>query len=258
MIINQGIEIVFNQKTLKHIDLDFFKQLVKWYDSHPMIEFATLVKTTITLKFIDGSYTVLIDLFSLINYPSEKYGKFCESNDRNLITTFDRSIGQTALILNPSEYLYGNRHCKKIINKLLSKGYNIAYVANEDVDLPYIKYNLGTEIVYINTHAGYWDIDGDSQSDAVVIATGEYWTNDTKEIYKFEYENKMIVEGMVGDKSFIAFTPILIEHFYEPGDFPDSLVYMATCHATYDTSMANAFLNLGASAYMGWTRNTVF
>jgi hypothetical protein len=257
-IINQGIEIVFNEKMLKHIDLDFFKQLVNWYDSHLMIEFATLVKTTITLKFIDGSYTVLIDILSLIKNPSEKYGEFYESIDRNLITTFDRSIGQTALILNPSEYLYGNRHCKKIINKLLSKGYNIAYLANEDVDLPYIEYNLGSEIVYINTHAGYWDIDGDSQSDAVVIATGEYWTNETKEIYKFEYENKMIVEGMVGDKSFIAFTPILIEHFYEPGDFPDSLVYMATCHATYDTSMANAFLDLGASAYMGWTRNTVF
>jgi hypothetical protein len=33
---------------------------------------------------------------------------------------------------------------------------------------------------------------------------------------------------------------------------------MATCHATYDDSMANAFLESGASVYMGWTQNTVF
>ncbi len=257
-IINQGIEIVFNERNLKHIDLGNLKKLEKWYESHPMVEFASLVETTITLKFIDEKYTLLLDIFSLIDNPTLEYEKFYDSISSNSINTLDLSNGQTALILNPSEYLYGNHHCKKIINKLISKGYNIAYLANEDVDLPYIEYNLGSEIVYINTHAGYWDIDGDGQSDAVVIATGEYWTNDTEEMYKFEYENKMIVEGMVGDKSFIAFTPILIEYFYEPDGFPDSLVYMATCHAAYDNSMATAFLDAGASAYMGWTRNTVF
>ena len=260
-IINQGLQIVCKENNLVINEAtllprtSLLTELEKWYNSHPMIEFASLIETTITIKFIDGSYTLLMDIFKLMN-------KCNTENEKTLHDPIDvfsgYTSGQTALILNPSEYLYGNRHCKKIINILIDKGYNIVYLANEDVDLPYIKYNLQAEIIYMNTHAGYWDIDGDNESDAVVIATGEYWTNETEEIYQFEYENQMIVEGMVGDKSFIAFTPALIEYYYEPGDLPDSMAYMATCHATFDDSMANAFLDSGASAYMGWTRNTIF
>ena len=264
-IINQGLQIVCKENNLENIYAIIYPssllltELEKWYNSHPMIEFASLVETTITIKFIDGSYTLLMDIFSLMNgYDAENERKFYDSIDDFSSYNSECATGQTALILNPSEYLYGNRHCKRIINKLLNKGYNIVYLANEDVDLPYIEHNLHAEIIYMNTHAGYWDIDGDNEADAVVIGTGEYWTNETEEIYQFEYENQMIVEGMVGDKSFIAFTPALIEYYYQPGDLPSSMVYMATCHATYDDSMANAFLDLGASVYMGWTRNTIF
>jgi hypothetical protein len=35
-------------------------------------------------------------------------------------------------------------------------------------------------------------------------------------------------------------------------------VYMATCYALSDTSMADAFIDTGASVYMGWSQNTVF
>jgi hypothetical protein len=164
----------------------------------------------------------------------------------------------TALVLNPSEHIYGNKHCLKIINNLLTSGYNIEYLSNDAVDLPYIKTNLSAEIIYINTHAGYWDLDGDNISDIVVISTGEYWTNETPINYQFEYENQMIVEGIVGNESFVAFTPALINYYYNPGDFPNSLIYMATCYASYDDSMAEVFLDKGASAYMGWSKNTAF
>ena len=110
----------------------------------------------------------------------------------------------------------------------------------------------------MNTHAGYWDLDGDNVSETVVISTGERWTNETPEKYKFEYENQMIVEGKVGDKSFVTFTPALIEYYYNTGDFPNSLIFMATCFASYDNSMAQVFLDKGVSAYIGWNQNTVF
>jgi len=173
----------------------------------------------------------------------------------NTISTYPE---KTALILNPSEYLYGKLHCQLIINNLHTNGYQVTYLSNEAVDLSFIKTNLAAEIVYINTHAGYFDIDGDNISETVVIATGELWTEETPQKYQFEYENDMIVEGSVGDKSFIAFTPALIEYYYDTGDFPDSLIYMATCFASYDDSMAQVFLDKGASAYMGWNQNTVF
>jgi len=170
--------------------------------------------------------------------------------------TFSKNY--TALILNPSEYIYGKQHCLKITSKLINKGYNVVYLSNECVDLNFIKNNLSAEIVYINTHAGYFDLDNDNISESVVVATGEHWTNETTIKYQFEYENKMIVEGRVGNNSFVAFTPNLINYYYNPGDLPNSLVYMATCYATYDDSMAQVFLDKGASAYIGWNKNTFF
>lgn len=247
-IINCGLQLNIEENNLE-----------KWYNSHPLIEYASLVKTTMTIKFIDGSYTLLLDVSTMLDNNRIENRKTLGISSPLLSDYISEdAIGYSALLLNPSEYLYGNRHCKKIINRLLTKGYNIEYIANEDVDIPYIRYNLTAEIVYMNTHAGYWDIDGDQQADTVVVGTGEYWTNETETTYQFEYENQLIVKGMVGDKSFVCFTPAFIEYYYDPGDMPDSLIYMATCHATYDDSMANAFLESGASVYMGWTQNTVF
>ncbi len=196
----------------------------------------------------------LVCLFILINISSIQVESFSSS-----FTYFSASFDNpTALILNPSEHTYGNKHCNKIINTLYQRGYNIEYLSDEAVDLTYIKFNLSAEIVYINTHAGYWDLNGDNLSDIVVISTGEHWTNETTLKYQFEYENKMIVEGVVGNESFIAFTPALIDYYYSPGDLPNSLIYMATCYAAYDDSMAEIFLDKGASVYIGWNKNTAF
>ncbi|MCK5458989.1 MAG: hypothetical protein KAI20_03800, partial [Thermoplasmatales archaeon] len=164
-IINYGLQLNIEEKDLE-----------KWYNSHPMIEFASFVENTMTIKFIDGSYTLLLDISSPFHNKLENIKTLDMSSPLFSKYLSNDPLGYSAILLNPSEYLYGHRHFKKIINRLLAKDYNIAYVANEDVDLPYIRSNLTAEILYMNTHAGYWDIDGDQQADTVVIGTGEYWT----------------------------------------------------------------------------------
>ncbi len=42
-------------------------------------------------------------------------------------------------------------------------------------------------------------MNGDNQADAVVIATGELRTNENEQKYAFDYQNKLIVKGMVGN-----------------------------------------------------------
>lgn len=175
----------------------------------------------------------------------------------------DANVSETksikkALVLNTDEHSYGSLHCKIIINQLNKNGYNVTYLENEEVTLNYIKNNLSADIVYLNTHAGYWDTTNDGIPDKIVIATGEKWTENTKTKYSFECENNLIVKGEVGDDDFIAFTPEFIDFFYDSDDFSNSLIYMATCHASYDSSMAESFLSSGASVYVGWNKYTVF
>ena len=173
--------------------------------------------------------------------------------------TINKNLNEkTALILNPSEYLYGNFHCTIIARNLKQIGYTVVYIENEEVDLEFIKTNLDVEIIYINTHAGYWDTDDNHIPDSVVIATGEHWTNETNTKYSFEINNNMVVKGLVGDNEFVCFTPLFIKYYYGNDTLPNSLIYMATCEAAYDDSMAKSFLSAGAGAYMGWSGSTVF
>jgi hypothetical protein len=63
---------------------------------------------------------------------------------------------------------------------------------------------------------------------------------------------------MAGNQGIVAFTPAFIDYYLNSADFPDSLVYMATCFATYDASMVREFLDAGVRVYMGWSQNSVF
>jgi len=251
-IIRQGLNTIENSKQGITNHSSLLLELKNWYNEHPLVAFASLIGTTMTVKFIDGSYTVIMDAFA-----DEKE----QMPDTPSLIFHHRGAeasNNTAVILNPFEYLYGHQQCNRIIATLLRHDYRLEYLANEAVDLSYLRHNLTADIVYMDTHAGYFDLNGDQQADAVVIATGEPWTNDTEQIYEFEYQHQLIVKGMVGDRGFVTFTPAFIEYYYSPGGFTNSLIYMATCYATYDASMAQAFLDAGASTYMGWTKNTMF
>jgi hypothetical protein len=251
-IILQGIHDVQSQCYTNQNPRSFLLSLEEWYNSHPSIQFASLVGPSITIRFIDGSSTILFD-------PLLTKKSFTENLLSSVIcVSAGNDSGGTAVILNVAEHMYGHRQCSNIMTTLLRHHYSIHYLANQAVNLSYIRYNLSADILYMNTHAGYFDVDGDHQADAVVIATGEHWTNETEQNYAFEYQNKYIVKGIVGDQGFIAFTPAFIDHYYAPGDLPESLVFMATCYAAYDESMAQEFIDAGADVYVGWSQNTMF
>ena len=193
---------------------NYLKSLKIWYQNHPDIEFASLSQNTITLKFIDGNHILLIEPLNmnidkrLLTHPAKT--KFLD----NLNPIPATNPEKTAIILNPSENMYGNFQCRRIITMLQSENYNTTHKINTDVTISYLRYNFSANIIYMNTHAGVWDLDGDQQPDIVVIGTGEYWTNETPDKYPFEFENQMIVEGIVGDTSYISFTPDFIYYYY--------------------------------------------
>lgn len=250
-IIQQGLNAIGTerQKTSNHSIM--LSMLKDWYKRQPLVAFASLIGSSITVKFVGGSYTVIMDAFS-----DEKE---CPPNPPLVLPVTSQLGGpRTAVLMNPFEYLYGHQQCNRIITILVRHQYHVEYLPNEAVDVSYLRHNLTADVIYMDTHAGYFDLDGDQQADSVVIASGEPWTNDTETTYAFEYQHHLIVKGMVGDQGFVTFTPSFIEYYYSSQGFPQSLIYMATCYATFDASMAQAFLDAGASVYMGWSKNTVF
>jgi len=251
-IIQEGLQQIRTGQNQWKTPSEALVELEAWYNLQPLIAFASLIDTSITVKFIDGSYTVLMDPLL------EKKGVMGEEKNPFIHERYGDGTGNTAVILNPSESMYGHYQCQRIITTLLNHDYSIEYLANQAVDVDYIKNNLSEAIIYMNTHAGYFDLDGDQVADAVVIATGELWTNDTEQKYAYDVQNHLIVKGMVGDQGIVAFTPAFIEQYYTQKQLPDSLVFMATCYALYDASMAQTFLDAGAVVYMGWSQNTVF
>lgn len=251
-VIRQGVSEVGRLPFTKFSTMHRLQLLEAWFNRNPLVVYARLIHNSITVKFIDGSAIVVIDPF-----PSESFYVPMPPSI-SLAQHYGTTNSPLAILLNPDEYVYGHHQCQEIIALLLKHDYRIDYLANDAVSLPYLRSNLSADIVFMNTHAGFFDTDGDQQADAVVIATGEPWTNDTETTYSFEYQHHMIVKGMIGQKSIIAFTPAFIEYYYPNGTFPDSLIYMATCFATYDDSMAQVFLDAGASAFVGWTQDTFF
>ncbi|MFA5102371.1 MAG: hypothetical protein WC525_04395 [Candidatus Thermoplasmatota archaeon] len=251
-VLQQGRDDVRSEQNIPADRSNDLIGLGQWYNHHPLVDYATVIGTSITVKFRDGSYTVLLDPFL------EEQTVMRTAQNRFLYESDKGDGSKTAIILNPAESMYGHYQCQRIIATLLRKDYSIEYLANQAVDIGYLRQNLSADIVYMNTHAGYFDVDGDQQADAVVIATGELWTNETIQKYPYEYQHQLIIKGMVGDQGYVAFTPAFIEHYYAEGSLPDSLVFMATCYAVYDSSMAQSFLDAGANVYVGWSNNTVF
>jgi hypothetical protein len=69
---------------------------------------------------------------------------------------------------NTADYMSGPRHYKNIIITLFRHKYSILYLANKAVDLSYVRNGLSVDIIYMITHAGYFEVDGDHQEDTMV------------------------------------------------------------------------------------------
>jgi len=241
-----AFEKTFIHPKLRPINyLNLFTQRLR---AHPDIKHTTIIQNSITVEFTDGYTLVILDPSLLEN--SHILSNQCDNQKTN--------PSANALLLNPFAWVYGTRQCRIIKRILSSNDISTIYVENEKVDLRFIENNLSSEIIYMNTHAGYWEINKSTRNNSVVIATGELWTNTTPSKYHFEYTNNLIVEGVVGKTSYIAFTPALIEQYYNESAFNESFIYMATCHALYDESMASVFLDKDARVYVSWTQDTVF
>jgi len=126
-----------------------------------------------------------------------------------------------------------------IRTELSSAGYSFDYYGPADVnvalfrDLPSKGYNL----VIVRSHS----------------APGEIFTAEpySASSHVWEQITDQVGRGVIDGQSYFTITYQFVRQSMR-GSFPDSLILVMGCSSLYETNIAQAFLNRGAAAYVGW------
>ncbi len=161
----------------------------------------------------------------------------------------------SAILLDPFDWQGGVFHNPGLFNAIKSDlqtaGYSVTYYKNTQVTISLIETKLDTGVVFNRGHGGY-----DSSTRQVIICSGERW-NSSK--YQYEQSQGWVVRAWILHYGqyydFFTYTPGLISNYYS--NLPNSLIYMESCEGLKNSTMANAWLNADAGAYMGWTKSVL-
>ena len=159
-------------------------------------------------------------------------------------------------VLDPFNYefkrsTYYDLHIRSIIRNLQRAGFIVDYYKDNNVTIDLLK-RLDNEeygVIYINTH-GFVDSEG-----TVLIFTGENHTLGKEELYWKDIEEDRIrwFESQGNVMGYYYVTPSFFTLYGNDTGYHNALVFVDACHSANNTSMAEAFLDLGAGCYAGWT-----
>lgn len=162
-----------------------------------------------------------------------------------------RSADKNAIILLPFNSVpdYEDESVEAISTYLQQSGYTVPDTyCNEEVTVDLMKTLYNYDFIYMATHGATRSFPRD-----VSILTGQIAdSNIFHELWTYLI-NAEIQIGTARGNSYFA----LSENFFTHYTYPDSFVYINACSSLKKDSLADAFLNNGASVYLGWD-NTSF
>ncbi len=155
-----------------------------------------------------------------------------------------------AIVIAPFKYDFEpTDESNEIADMLSDHGMDVTTVYNtssavETVSVSSFK-NLGQyEAVVITSHG---DTAMVNNRESVIICTNDRMTTAGELISNFT--DLATGRSMLINNAF-AITPSFISYY--SGSFDDSIIYVGSCRSTYNSTMANAFINAGAGAYIGY------
>ncbi|MBU7018900.1 MAG: hypothetical protein HXS44_15430 [Theionarchaea archaeon] len=159
----------------------------------------------------------------------------------------------TAVLLDPFEWqggVFSNPALfSAITSDLQDAGYSVSYYKNTQVTISLIENALDSGVVFNRGHGGY-----DDSTEQVIICSGERWDSSK---YTYEQSQGWVIRAYIVQDNvyydFFTYTPGLISNYYS--NLPNSLIYMESCEAIMNTTMADAWTGAGAGAYMSWTKS---
>lgn len=126
---------------------------------------------------------------------------------------------------------------------------------NQDVMVDDFKTLSDYGLILVSSHGDNWygGLSGDNvcaeglQQSQVIIYTNQPLTSENLPIYEADLMARRLAVGVNGN---LVVLPSYISHYN--GNFPNSLVYIATCRSSYNNTLQSAFLGKGAGAYFGF------
>jgi hypothetical protein len=249
-IIERGLQET--QKIISASPTQGMKNLESWFNQQPEVRRARLITNDITVRFIDGYAIILLDLDITGQGVAPGWGAMSR------IYPSATPSQKTCIITDALEWQgwSPSNIINPIIQDLTSAGYTVTYVKNEEASLKYIEANHNKGVIYHRGHGGVFE--NANGNEIVVIETGERWVDNNgdgkPDGSEYEFDRGWIFKGGISHGGttyyFICYGPGLISNYCS--NLPDSLVYMTSCDGTYNPTMGNAYLGVGAKAYMGW------
>jgi hypothetical protein len=167
-----------------------------------------------------------------------------------LLQTREVKFSSKAAIIDQLGEDFQNAEFNETVASLLeNNGFNVSYYRSESVNVAFYKgiakYNYG--MIILRAHSAL------RKGETIVdFFTSEEYSEDK---YGSEQANGLLTIGKYSweNKSYFAVTPKFIENL--EGYFPKSIIIAMGCNSLNETctEMANAFINKGAKAYIGWT-----
>jgi len=168
-----------------------------------------------------------------------------------LLQTQEVKFSSKAAIIDQLGKDLPNTEFNETVASLLeSNGFNVSYHRSESVNVTFYKglakYNYG--MIILRAHSALR-----TGETIVDFFTSEEYSEDK---YVSEQDNGLLTKGYYSweqNKFYFAITPKFIENL--EGSFPKSIIIAMGCNSLNATctEMANAFINKGAKAYIGWT-----
>jgi hypothetical protein len=171
-----------------------------------------------------------------------------------------------AIVLAPFNWDFGATDDGPGIYQILKNSscpaFDITYLLNSAVTVDVIKTLHQYGVVAVTTHGdtyykgllSLWQEKWgwDYWFGQVVFLTGQTATTSNKAAYEIDLKKGRLAITSNASGGYYAVLPSFIRH-YSVNKYPDSLVYIGACRSTYNSSMANAFLDSGAKTYLGYS-----
>jgi hypothetical protein len=159
---------------------------------------------------------------------------------------------KAAIVDQLSEHFPNSTFCTTVTNLLNDAGFNVSYFSWKNVTVPFYEKLVEGDygIIIFRAHSAMRV--GEPIVD--LFTSEEYSENARAQYSKYrdllDAAEYLVPLGQEAGQFYFAITPNFIERF---GNFHKSIIIAMGCSGLNVSAMAQAFINKGAKAYVGWT-----